>query len=160
MSTAKPNFYFAASGARSRLTPLHILVRHSLCPSTDLAHEHPKGQYPCGATASACAMDGAAGMDEDRRVMALAEDLRISSDINPRELLSLRTTTTTPLESNDELDEEEGRAGEEGGGVSSRGGGGVSGNKSLLGRCVEDLPFCLGVFSKTSLKWREDLLYI
>lgn len=66
--------------------------------------------------------------------MALAEDLHISSDINPRELLSLRTTT--PLESNDEPDDEEGGAGKEGGGIRSRGGGG-SGNESLFGRCVE-----------------------
>eukprot|EP00903_Cladosiphon_okamuranus_P007656 g7424.t1 len=76
-------------------------------------------------------MDETAGTDEDRRVMALAEDLRISSDINPHELLSLRTTT--PLESDDELDDEDGGAGEEGGGASSRGGG-VGGGESLLGR--------------------------
>lgn len=78
-------------------------------------------------------MDEASGTDENRRVMALAEDLRISSDIDPRELLSLRTTT--PLESNDELDDEEGGAGEEGGETSNRGRG-VGGSESLLGRCA------------------------
>ncbi|CAM9725287.1 unnamed protein product [Ectocarpus sp. 8 AP-2014] len=46
-----------------------------------------------------------AAEDEDRRVMALASELRISSSITPRELVSLRTTT--PLESNDELDDDE-----------------------------------------------------
>ncbi|CAN0560329.1 unnamed protein product, partial [Ectocarpus sp. 12 AP-2014] len=47
----------------------------------------------------------AAAEDEDRRVMALASELRISSSITPRELVSLRTTT--PLESNDELEDDE-----------------------------------------------------
>lgn len=80
-------------------------------------------------------MEETAGTDEDRRVMALADDLRISSDINLRELLSLRTTT--PLESNDELDDEEGGAEEEGGGATSSRGGYASGNESLVGRCVQ-----------------------
>lgn len=43
--------------------------------------------------------------DEDRRVMALASDLRISSAISPHDLISLRTTT--PLESDDGLDDDD-----------------------------------------------------
>ncbi len=83
-------------------------------------------------------MDENAATDEDRRVVALADELRISSDICPRELLSLRTTT--PLESNDELDEEEGRGEEEEEeeeeeATSSRGGD-ISGNEGLACRYV------------------------
>ncbi|CAM9809954.1 unnamed protein product [Ectocarpus sp. 4 AP-2014] len=54
----------------------------------------------------------AAAEDEDRRVMALASELRISSSMTPRELVSLRTTT--PLESNDELEDDEEEEKEEG----------------------------------------------
>lgn len=93
-------------------------------------------------------MDENAATDEDRRVIALADELRISSDICPRELLSLRTTT--PLESNDELDEEEGRE-EEGDETSSRGED-ISGNEGLLRRYVAG-SFLLKMYLRW--KWRE-----
>lgn len=70
----------------------------------------PGGSYPGGST-PAVAMD-TDETAEDRRVMALANDLRISSAISPHDLMSLRTTT--PLESDDGLDDEEEDDGQEG----------------------------------------------
>lgn len=69
---------------------------------------------------------------EDRRVMAFASELRISSAISPRELLSLRLTS--PLESNDELESEEG--GGKGEDTASSRGGNISGSEGPVGRCV------------------------
>ncbi|CAB1098646.1 unnamed protein product [Ectocarpus sp. CCAP 1310/34] len=86
--------------------------------------EPAEPRHGVGDAVAATHEGNAAAEDEDRRVMALASELRISSSITPRELVSLRTTT--PLESNDELEddeeeeeEEEGRDQEE---PSNRGG--------------------------------------
>lgn len=86
---------------------------------------------PAAASADVSAMEETAATHEDRRVMAFASELRISSAISPRELLSLRITS--PLESNDELESEGGGKEEE---TTSSRGGNVSGSGGLLGRCA------------------------
>lgn len=64
--------------------------------------------------------------DEERRVMALANELRISSAISPRELLSLQCNS--PLESDDEIYPAEETAEEQEGEEAARAEGrGVSG---------------------------------
>lgn len=81
---------------------------------------------------SVAAMDAT---DEERRVIALANELRISSAISPRELLSLQCNS--PLESDDDIspaeDEEEAEGGERA--VSREGedvGGGGSSDSSAM----------------------------
>eukprot|EP00904_Undaria_pinnatifida_P004070 jgi/Undpi1/13664/HiC_scaffold_9.g03318.m1 len=81
---------------------------------------------------SVAAMDAT---DEERRVIALANELRISSAISPRELLSLQCNS--PLESDDDIspaeDEEEAEGGERA--VSREGedvGGGGSSDSSAI----------------------------
>lgn len=98
--------------------------------------EQTEPRHGVGDPVAATDEGNAAAADEDRRVMALASELRISSSITPRELVSLRTTT--PLESNDELDDDEEEEKEEGRdqqGPRNRGGGAGF----FLGRCFHIL---------------------
>lgn len=135
-------------------------------PHSEVAN--PAASASVDASAATMEEDTAAdpgATHEDRRVMAFASELRISSAISPRELLSLRLTS--PLESNDELDSEE-EGGKEEDATSSRGGN-ASGSEGPLGRCVcilslalPTLHVCLRCFSKqirTEVKkkknWRE-----
>lgn len=78
---------------------------------------------------STAAMDAT---DEERRVMALANELRISSAISARELLSFQCNS--PLESDDDIYPSEETAGEqEGGEAARRGEGGGSGREEDAG---------------------------
>lgn len=123
------------SGDKSQASPgdttalwriLPLLLPHYFFARGMSDGEPTEPRHGVGDPAAAADEGNAAAADEDRRVMALASELRISSSITPRELVSLRTTT--PLESNDEQDDgdeeeeekEEGRDQEE---PSNRGGG-------------------------------------
>lgn len=98
---------------------------------------------------STAAMDAT---DEERRVMALANELRISSAISPRELLSFQCNS--PLESDDDIYPSEETAGEHEGGEAAQGeGGGGSGGEEDAGgsRSSDSSAMCVALSQCHSL---------
>lgn len=96
-------------------------------------------------------------MEEERRVIALANELRISSTISPRELFSLRLTS--PLESDDDIDEEDAKD-EEGarrGEEETDGSGGAGFEPRCVGVVCGNSDSCAAV-SKVEMAPRSDPL--
>lgn len=121
----------------------------------ELHHERSLASSEAVAAVSAATATAMSETDEERRVTALANELRILSVISPRELLLLQNTT--PLESDDDISQQE-EGGEEGGGQGSSGREEGRGGNAGSGRCVSGRRAgALAAIAKCNTKWREDL---